>query len=298
MKKILFVSSVIVITALTLTACGSKAGAADLLAQVKEHGYIISATDPNYEPQSFLNTEGVRPADTLCPSDTLTTAEMQGFDIDVAHEIADRLGVELCLATPDWDIVTAGSWADKWDFHVGSMTIKGTRPDVLFFTTPYYAPSAVIAVGADSTYTSQEDLVGTALCAAVSTTYEDWLNGILDPAGLVILAEPPADVTVVSVSTDQECAQAMEAGRTDFVGYVTSVTVVDANIAAGIPVKQLGEPVFIEPNAVAFDKSSTLDPTSLVEAVDQIVLEMHADGTLSALSIQWFGSDLTQGLAK
>ena len=298
MKKILFVSSVIVITALTLTACGSKAGAVDLLAQVKEHGYIISATDPNYEPQSFLNTEGVRPADTLCPSDTLTTAEMQGFDIDVAHEIADRLGVELCLATPDWDIVTAGSWADKWDFHVGSMTIKGTRPDVLYFTTPYYAPSAVFAVGADSTYTSQEDLVGTTLCAAVSTTYEDWLNGILDPAGLVILAEPPADVTVVSVSTDQECAQAMEAGRTDFVGYVTSVTVVDANIAAGIPVKQLGEPVFIEPNAVAFDKSSTLNPTSLVEAVDQIVLEMHADGTLSALSIQWFGSDLTQGLAE
>lgn len=298
MNKKLIITSIFFIAILALTACGGGTQSKDLLADILARGYIISATDPNYAPQSFLNTEGVRPDNTICPGDTLTTAEMQGFDIDVAHEIADRLGVELCFATPDWDIVTAGNWADKWDFHVGSMTIKGTRPDVLYFTTPYYAPSAVIAVGADAPYASIDELAGTALCAGAATTYEDWLNGILDPEGLVILSEPPADVTVVSLPTDQECAQAIEAGRTDFVGYATSVTVVDANIAAGMPIRQLGEAVFIEPNAVAFDKSSTLDPLSLVEAVDQIVVDMHGDGKLSELSILWFGSDLTLGLVK
>ncbi len=67
---------------------------------------------------------------------------MQGFDVAVATEVGKRLGVETCFATPDWDVVTAGSWADKWDMSVGSMTIKPPRPDFFYFSTPYYAPTA------------------------------------------------------------------------------------------------------------------------------------------------------------
>ena len=55
----------------------------------------------------------------------------------------------------------------------------------------------------------------------------------------------------------------------------------------------LGEPLFYEPLAVAIDKSSELDQTALVEAVAGIVEEMHADGTLTELSMEWYGEDLT-----
>ena len=44
---------------------------------------------------------------------------------------------------------------------------------------------------------------------------------------------------------------------------------------------------------MAFDKSSELDQTSLVEAVSGIVEEMHSDGTLSEFSTEWFGQDIT-----
>ena len=58
--------------------------------------------------------------------------------------------------------------------------------------------------------------------------------------------------------------------------------------------KIVGDPVFYEPLAVAFDKSSTLDPTASYEAVDKIVGEMHDDGTLTKLSEKWYdGTDLT-----
>jgi polar amino acid transport system substrate-binding protein len=298
MKKLFALLSLLAIATLVLTSCGGGTGAEDLYADVMARGYIVVSTDPNYEPQSFLNTEGVRPADTLCPGELLTTAEMQGFDVDVAIEIGDRLGVETCFATPDWDVLTAGSWADKWDMSVGSMTIKPPRPDVMYFTTPYYAPTAVIAVPEDSTYTSIDELAGAAICVGTATTYADWLYGLLDLDPADIYAQPPADITVVELSTDQECPQALASARTDFEAYATSTTVVESNIAAGMPFRQLGDAVFTEPNAVAFDKSSTLDPMSLLEAVDQIVLDMHADGTLSALSIQWYGSDMTQGLAE
>jgi len=300
MKKMFVLVSALALAALVLSACGAAtpAPASNLLDAVKQRGYIMVSTDPNYMPQSGLNTAGTRPADTKCPADTYTPAEMEGFDVDVANEVGKRLGVETCFATPDWDSVTAGSWAGRWDISVGSMTIKPPRPDIFHFTTPYYAPTGVIGVPADSTLTSVEDLAGQTVCVATATTYLDWVNGALDLNPDDIYVQAPTDITVVELPTDQECPQALEAGREDFVAYVTSKTVVDSNIAAGMAVKQLGDDLFREKDAIAIDKASPLDPTSLVEAVDNIVKEMHSDGTLSTLSTKWFGTDLTQDLVQ
>ena len=133
---------------------------------------------------------------------------------------------------------------------------------------------------------------------ATATTYLDWVNGALDLNPDDIYVQAPGNIQVVELSTDQECPQALEAGRDDFVAYVTSKTVVDSNVADGMAVKQLGGDLFREKNAIAIDKASPLDPTSLVEAVDNIVKEMHSDGTLSKLSVQWYGTDLTQDLVQ
>jgi polar amino acid transport system substrate-binding protein len=297
MKKLYNVFAVAMVAALALTACGGGGSTADnLLDAIKERGYVMISTDPNYEPQSFLNTDGTRPSDTKCPSDALTTAEMQGFDVDVAIAVGDGLGVETCFATPDWDIITAGSWADKWDLSIGSMTITTARQRVLDFSVPYYYSPAVIAVRADAGITSLADLDGQALCVGSATTYDQWLNGDFEGLGLPessIYAQPPS-VTVVPLPTDQECAQAIAAGRRDFVGYVTSMTVVNANIAAGFPVVQLGSPVYSEELAASFDKSSSLPTDSLQAEVTNIFTAMHNDGRLSALSLKWLGEDLTQ----
>jgi polar amino acid transport system substrate-binding protein len=297
MKKLYQVFAVAMVAVLALSACGGGGSTADnLLDAIKERGYVMISTDPNYEPQSFLNTDGTRPSDTKCPSDALTTAEMQGFDVEVGIAVGDGLGVETCFATPDWDIITAGSWADKWDLSIGSMTITTARQQVLDFSVPYYYSPAVIAVRADAGVTSLADLDGQALCVGSATTYDQWLNGDFEGLGLPessIYAQPPS-VTVVPLPTDQECAQAIAAGREDFVGYVTSMTVVNANIAAGFPVVQLGSPVYSEELAASFDKSSSLPTDTLREEVNKIFTAMHSDGRLSDLSIKWLGEDLTK----
>ncbi|MBK8617682.1 MAG: transporter substrate-binding domain-containing protein [Anaerolineales bacterium] len=299
MKKLFTLASLLVLASLVLSACGGSGPKADnVLDDIKNRGYILISTDPNYAPQSFLDTTASRPSDTKCPSDALTTTEMQGFDVDVAKAIGDALEVETCFATPGWDLLTAGNWADKWDMSVGSMTITTTRQQVLDFSVPYYYTPAVVAVAADSEFTTVESLAGQALCAGVSTTYESWLNNDIAALGLPessIYAKVPEGVTVVPLESDQECAQSIAAGRTDFVGYVTSGTVVDANLAAGLPVRKIEGAVYSEDLAAAFDKASTLDTTSLRAKVDEIFTAMHADGTLSALSIKWLdGQDLTQ----
>jgi len=298
MKKLFTLASLLVLASLVLAACGGGASqASDMLGAIKERGYILISTDPNYEPQSFLNTAGSRMANTKCPGDALTTAEMQGFDVDVAIAIGDALGVETCFATPGWDLLTAGNWADKWDMSVGSMTITTSRQQVLDFSVPYYYTPAKVAVAADSGFDSLEALAGQALCAGVSTTYEAWLNNDMEALGLPvssIYATVPAGVVVVPLDSDQECAQAIASGRTDFVGYVTSDTVVDANLAAGMPVVKLDGTVFSEDLAAAFDKTSTLSTATLITKVNEVFTAMHKDGTLSDLSNKWFGMDITQ----
>jgi polar amino acid transport system substrate-binding protein len=300
MKKLYQVLIVAVLASLVLAACGAGSTPAptDLLDAIKQRGYILVSTDPNYEPQSFLNTEGSRPSDTKCPADALTAAEMQGFDVDVAKAIGDGLGVETCFATPSWDAITAGNWADKWDVSVGSMTVLKGRQEVLDFSVPYYYSPAVVAVRADSGIASVDQLSGQAICAGTATTYEAWAaNDFANPNAPpedTVLIKAPADVTVVPLETDQECAQAIEAGREDFLAYATSETVVDANIAAGMPVTKIDTPIYFEQLAAAFDKSSTLPTDTLRAEVDKIFTAMHDDGRLSELSNQWFGMDITK----
>jgi len=247
-----------------------------LLGKVMAKGKIVMSTDPQYPPQSELKKDGT----------------FEGFDIDVGTEIAKRLGVKLEFATPDWNIVTAGSWSGRWDFSVGSMTITTPREKVLAFSKPYYFTPAQIAASTASGITTLDGLAGKAICTGEATTYFDWLSGTLDLGSYTPTAKPPAGSTATTLSTDRLCAEAWKAGRKDFAGWLSSSTTVEAAVKDGLPLVKVGDPVFYEPLGVAFDKSGP-DPTGIVEKVNAILDEMRADGTLKGFSEKWFGLDLT-----
>jgi polar amino acid transport system substrate-binding protein len=219
---------------------------------------------------------------------------MVGFDVDTAKAVADGLGVEVCFATPDWDVVTAGNWGDRWDISIGSMTNTITRQEALTFAHPYYYTPAQFAVAADSEITSLADLEGETICVAAATTYLDWFNGTLTIPETSIYADPPSDFTLVELPTDQECAQSIAAGRPEFAVYLTSDTVVNSNIAGGLEVVKVGHAVFSEDLCPAIDKNSSFDTASFIDEVNSIIEGLHDDGTLSELSSQWFEVDLTQ----
>ena len=288
----------VIIVSLVLSACSPTAAAPkDWLGKVTQRGTLVVSTDPNYAPQSVLKQGGTRNANTKCASDQTTSGELEGFDIDVAMELGKRLGVETCFVTPGWDSITAGNWGDRWDISVGSMTITTARQKVLNFTTPYYYTPAQFAAKKDSGINSLADLAGKPICVGTATTYESYLNNDMAGLGLPadnVYAPPPAKVTVVPLTSDQDCAQSIAAGRTDFLAYLTSGTVVDQNIAQGVPVVKVGGPAYSENLAVAIDKSHTLDVATFDGKLDDGVKAMHSDGTLTTLSTKWFKADLTK----
>jgi polar amino acid transport system substrate-binding protein len=252
----------------------------DLLARILEEGVIRVSTDPAYPPQSSLNEE---------------TGEYEGFDIDVATEIANRLGVEVQWETPAWELITAGGWNDRWDMSVGSMTVTPDRAEVLYFTPAYYYTPASVAVHEDNTTVQdlETDLDGKKIGVCGGCTYDLYLQKTLEIPGYTFDFVID-DAKIVTYDTDTTAIQDLALGdgvRLDAV--ISAKPTLEGAIDKGRPIKIVGDPVFYEPLAVAFDKSAPLDPTRLVEEVSRIIEEMHADGTLSNLSMKWYGEDLT-----
>jgi len=286
---------------MALVACASPPGptatptvSADKLVEIMARGTLIVATDPNYAPQSELKKDAARATDTRCASNQHTAGQLEGFDVDVAVEIARRLGVEACFVTPAWTLVVGGSWADRWDINVGSMTITPDRMELLYFTKPYYTTPAAFFVHKDNTsFRQPSDLSSKGVGVCTGCTYEYFLDGSLVIPGEKIdfVVE---DATIHGYEIDMPAMQDLALGdgvRLDAV-LVAQPTGQNA-IEEGLPLKQLGEPVFFEYLAVDIDKKHSKDPVSLVNKVNQVIKQMHSDGTLLKLSQQYYGEDLT-----
>ena len=181
MKRVPIVLLLLLVCGLVLSACGGAAGDTNTqLGAIEESGTIRVSTDPNYEPQSFLDANG----------------DFVGFDVEVE------------FVTPDWDVITAGNWGGQWDMSVGSMTVTTDRQEVLDFADPaYYFTPAQFAAADNSGIDQLADIEGQPVCVGVSTTYETWLNGDMAGLGLPeasIYSQPPTGISIVPLTTDAE----------------------------------------------------------------------------------------------
>jgi polar amino acid transport system substrate-binding protein len=173
------------------------------------------------------------------------------------------------------------------------MTITSSRQKILDFSPPYYFTPAQMSASTASAITTLDGLAGKTVCVGEATTYLDWLNGALDFGTESPQTKPPSGVIPITQSTDRLCAEAWKAGRTDWQGWLSSSTTVAQAIADGLPLINLGDPVFSEPLAVAIDKGGP-DDSDFLPRLSDIVNGMHEDGTLSQYSEKWYGLDLTK----
>jgi polar amino acid transport system substrate-binding protein len=261
----------------------------NLLERIKDSGVIEIATDSKYKPQSWF---------------VYATGEWKGFDVEVAKEVTKRLseryGVQILpeIEHHDWSTdVTAGSWNDRYDMDVGSMTVTPEREELFIFSPAYYYTPASLAVHADNTSVQDvtTDLDGKKVCVGAGTTYEHYLGKTLNITGYDI-EYVIDDATIVPFDTDTDALDQLALGdgvRCD--AAMTATPTIDQYVQDGGPIKSVGGSLYDEPLAIAFDRNAPIDNASLVEAVSKIIEAMHTDGTLTALSEKWYeGEDITQ----
>ena len=285
-------------TAPAATSAPAPTVAPDLLATILARGTLVVSSDPAYPPQSALRASPKRTENSKCTADQKTLGELEGFDIDVSTAIAKSLGVEPCFVTPDWNLITAGNWAGRWDISVGSMTITPERAKSLFFAQPYYTTPAALFVYKDNkTYTKAADLSGKKVGSCGGCTYESFLSGtLIIPGETIDFAIKGADIkTYDTDSTALEDLSLGDGARLDAV--LTAQPTGQQAIKNGKPIKQLGDNLFFEYLAPAIDKNSALDPKAFIAKVSDVIAGLHKDGSLSKLSTQYYGSDLTSAAA-
>jgi polar amino acid transport system substrate-binding protein len=250
------------------------------LAHIMQTGVVKVATDPRYPPQSSFDA---------------ASNQWKGFDIDVANEIGKRLGVKVQFVTPAWETITAGNWQGRWDLSVGSMTITPDRAEVLDFTPPYYFTPAGLAVHEDNTsIKTPADLTGKKVGVCGGCTYDQYLRGTLKIPNFPIDFKVHG-AQIVTYDTDTTAIQDLSLGDcVRLCAVFSAIPTLEGAIKAGKPIKLMGDPLFFEPLAVAIDKQASLDPTTLVKKVSSIIQDMHQDGTLTKLSMKWYGADLTK----
>ena len=274
MKRPLTITAFAAALAVSLATVPARAG--EVLDRVLAAKNLKVATDASWAPQSFMNDKN----------------EMDGFDVDIAKEIGKHLGVSVEFVTPGWDIITAGNWQGRWDMHVGSMTPTKKRAEIFDFPAVYYYTPAAVAVHKDSKAEKLADLNGKVIGATATSTFDAYANHdlTLDAAGAPSFTYEFKAGEVKSYANSTTAFDDLRLGdgaRLDAV--VSSLpSILDAE-KAGYPIKQLGKPVFFEPLAVAIEHGDK----ELGEKIAEAVEAMKADGTLSKLSVKWYGVDYT-----
>ncbi|MBP5120721.1 transporter substrate-binding domain-containing protein, partial [Pseudomonas protegens] len=142
---------------LTVLAASSQAFAGATLERIEQKKELVGVLMESYPPFSFLNEQN----------------QLDGFDVDVAKAVADKLGVRLRLETPSWDVIAAGRWSGRYDICICSMTPSKARAEVFDFPVQYYASPAVIVVNAkDERIHGAQDLSDKKVGLTAASSYE------------------------------------------------------------------------------------------------------------------------------
>ena len=244
------------------TATGSAAASGgDLLTQVRNRGELVFATEGTWSPWTFHNE-----AD-----------ELTGYDIEVARAIAGELGVEATFAEGRWDSLLAGLDAERFDTMTNGVSVTPEREEQYDFTEPYAYNRIVVITTEDSDIARMEDLDGKRTANTLGSSY-------------ATLAES-FGATNSGVDDFNQTIELLQQGRIDATlnDEVVFYDYMDAHPDA--PLKIAAENS--EATPVAFPLRKGEETASLRAAMNEAIDTLRADGTLSGLSNEFFGIDIS-----
>ncbi|MDQ4126241.1 MAG: glutamate ABC transporter substrate-binding protein [Actinomycetota bacterium] len=202
------------------------------------------------------------------------TGDIKGFDVDIAQEIADRLGVELNPIEAISDNRIPFLKDGTVDIVASTMTITTDRDVEIDFSEPYYIAHGRILVSKDTTgIETLADLKGKSACTALGSTYE----GLLKDAGGIDIQLP---------DTYSECYELIQNGAVDAV--VTDDVILTGMIIQDDSLHLVGEELTVEPYGIGVPEGDT----EMKEFVDGVLQELYDDGTYDEIYQEWVGQYL------
>ena len=260
MKKIL---TLILVSGLLLVGCGeSNVPAGDTTdGELDTEKVYKMGLDDTFAPLGFRDESG----------------ELVGFDIDLATDAAERMGIELEFQPIEWSMKESELKSGSIDFIWNGYSITPARQEEVAFSTPYLQNRQIIVTLADSDIVNKEDLYDRHITVQAESSALDAINK--DEEFVANLENP-----FVEYATNLECFLDVEAGRSDAI-------VVD-EVLARYYMKQNGEEKYavLEDNfgEEEFGVGLRKEDTALLEALNKALEEQQEDGTYNEYYNKWF----------
>ena len=281
MKKRFVSAALAAVMALSMTACGSSNSAAETTAadteaaeiqaeettaeeaKTTDGGTLIVGFDQDFPPMGFVGDDG----------------EYTGFDLELAQEVAKRLGLEYKAQPIAWDSKDMELESGNIDCIWNGFTMTG-REDDYTWTEPYMANQQVFVVANDSDINSQADLAGKIVEVQADSSAEAALKEAPELTATFKELLTTADYNTAFMDLEQGAVDAM-AMDVIVAGYQIQQRNADFKI--------LDDSLSEEEYGVGFKKGNT----ELRDKVQSTLEEMAEDGTLQEVSEKWFSKDVT-----
>lgn len=254
MKKIVVAVSLI-LACLTLSGCSKK-----------DTKKFVLGLDASFPPMGYTEADG----------------SIVGYDIDLAKEVSNRLGLEFVAKPIDWDSkemeLSSGSIDCIWN----GFTITEERIKAMSFTPAYLNNAQVLVVRKASNIKTLADAKGISVACQAGSSAEDAIKDNAEFAAslknLVYYEENLTALTDVKV------------GSVD--GVVMDSVVANYMLAAsGDDLEIVSESLANEAYGIGFN--GTKEGAELRDKVWATLLEMTKDGTVAKISNKWFGTDIS-----
>lgn len=248
----------------SLTGCAKKADSqGDLLQRIQAKGEIVIATEGDWAPWTYHDEQD----------------RLVGFDIEVAQKIAEKLGVEARFAETAWDGIFAGLDSGRYDIAANGVEITDERAQKYDFSEPYgYIHTALIVRSDDSKIKTFEDLKGKTSTNSLGSTYA----AIGEQYG----------ARVITIDSFDETLELVKFGRADAT-LNADVSFYDyMNVHPDAPFKVAALTQDASLVAVPLRKGKATE--SLRAAIDSAISELKEDGTIGAISLKYFGQDISR----
>ena len=228
-------------------------------------GTFTVGFDQDFPPMGFVGDNG----------------EYTGFDLELAQEVAKRLGLEFVPQPIAWDAKDMELNSGTIDCIWNGFTMNG-REDDYTWSTPYMDNSQVFVVTADSGIENFADLAGKIVEVQADSSAEAALKDNEELTGTFGTLQTTPDYNTAFMD--------LEMGAVDAIAMDV--------IVAGYQIEQrddgdnyvvLEETLASEEYGIGFKKGNE----ELRDQVQTVLEEMAADGSLAEVSDKWFGRDVT-----
>ena len=270
-RKVGFILVMCLAVGILLAGCGSQAPQGDnnqaqdqSWQEIQDKGYFVVGLDDAFPPMGFRDQQN----------------NIVGFDIDLAKEVARRLGVEVQFQAISWDANVEELNSGNIDVIWNGLTITEKRQKQMLFTKPYLQDRQIIVVTPDSDIKGKADLAGKKI-------------GIQAASSAVEAVE--ADTKTYAVIKDNlREFDSNDLAMRDLKGGGVDAVVVDEVVGRYYITKHPDDYKVLDENfgVEGFGVGLRLTDKAFQAELDKALDDMKADGTASTISEKWFGEDL------